>query len=492
MRFNHRLKINFANNAISGSVPSDLLLFGTSGSIASVPEVKISLDHNKLTGALPPGLFSSINWASTSSFILSLDNNLLIGDLPTTLFAPSNPPAFRSLQLSMNDNPNLSGTIPASFLASINPTTPGSYLDEQSTIDLSFSRTGLTGTVTIPNFTPRKNVQPTSLSLGLANTNLHRIIIDANAGTILSSLDISGNSMLTGTLPAGLFSASSTLTTLLASHSSLGGALPDVSGATMSSLDLSSTYIDFCATTTTFSGPSDCNLNGTTASQCPQYYPTCATGAVDTTPSTTTTCPQATRPSIDYVCIGTSWTLYGNVETPTLVIPRGTGTAAVETIVIGNVGSATVVLGRGSSLTIQSGCASNLSEVTIQLESSDLDSIANNSTQTLISIDIDSTCTNLSAIMLNAVVNGKSCKRVSASPIESSSQLVALFSIDSSGCKNGKSSNTWWIIVVAVVVPVVALVLIIILLVALVRPIRECILPYSKRRHTGSSAVVSA
>lgn len=481
MRLLGRLSTNFANNALTGTVPSDLLTFGATGSTMSVATIMIDLDNNRITGALPSAFFSSIVWTSTSSFILGLNNNLISGDLPSTLLGTSNPPALKTLQVSMNGNPNLSGTIPASFLASINPITAVTAISELATFSLSFSQTALTGTLTIPDFTPRKNVQATSLSLGFASTNLRRLIIDANAGAILASLDISGDSLLTGTLPTNLFSSSSLLTTLLASHVPLGGALPDTSSANFASLDLSSTYIDFCSSGATLAS-TECNLNGTNANQCPDRFPQCATSAVDNTPATTTTCSLATRPSTDYICIGSSWTLYGTVEAPTLTIPGGSSAAPIQTVVIGNVASTTLVLGRGSSLIIQSGCASNLSDVTIELNASDLDSI-DNSTQTLLSIDIDSTCTNLSAINLNTAVNGKSCKNVTATRIETSSQLVALFSIDSSGCKNGGSSNKWWIIVVAVVVPVVVVVLIVVLLVALVRPVRECILPYSKRRH---------
>ena len=476
------LAINLANNNISGPLPSDLLLIGSTASAVSISDVSIDLSHNKISGSLPSGLFEPISWNATRSFKLALNHNLVTGDLPITLLNHSTTPRLTSFRVSLNDNPNLNGSIPASFLDSINPKVAPSSQYADLSISLVLSNTALTGTLTLPNFTPRSQAQSTSLSLQIANANLRRIDFDANARTILSTLDLSGNDLLIGTLPAGLFSDPSVLSTLLVGNTALGGPLPDASNIMFKALDLSSTHIDFCPT----SGPlvpkaSFCNLNDTNAYQCQQNFPVCSTtiGAKESP----NPCPLATRPSLDFVCIGTTWTLYGNFTAPTFII---TGQNNVSTIIFGNVESTSLVLGKGSSLIIHNGCASNLSTVTIQLESDDLNSIESGSTRTLLSVDAGLGCSNLSTIALIASINGvPSCKKVSVTRIGSASQLVALFSIDSSGC----AKNTWWIVVVAVLVPIVVIALIIIPLVIFVRPVRECIIPYSKRRNPRAASV---
>ena len=465
------------NNALTGSIPASLL-----PSNVSCYSILFYLSNNQISGALPSDLFSAVNWTATRSLSLYLDHNLLTGGLPSTLLGSQGTPQLGGLFLALNDNPKMNGSIPSTFLDSINPT--ASYSSNLLTlIELNFGYTELTGTLAIPNFGARRTSQPTDLSLMLPNADFRRISIEPNAGAILSFLDVSNNDLLTGTLPSDFFLSPSKVSTLMAGNTALGGMLPNISGKAFKSLDLSGTYIDFCSTSVwSLTSAQSCKLDRTNAHQCSAYYGTCSTSEPVSTPATTVSCPTETRPSLDYICIGSTWTFYGNVTTPTLTIP-GSGT---PTTVIGTVESSSIILGKGSTLIIQNGCASNLSQVTIVLEPSDLESI-DKSTQTLISIDANSTCANLSDITIATTLKGTSCKSVTVSRTGSTpSQLVALFSINSSGCNNGRASKTWWIVVIAVLVPVVALVLIIILLVILVRPIRECIMPYSKKRKAGN------
>ena len=282
-----RVEWDLSGNSITGTIPSTLL--ETDG----IYEVDIYLDRNSLTGTLPANIIHN-----SSRVTLSLAHNQLQAPLqPLSLHN-----VFR-LTLDLSSNA-FGGTLPTSFLSSLTadikriklmncsftgslPTIPAStantyelFLDnngflgshdfktsfsQNSYLKLSVSNNYLTGSIDLDTLAPVK--------LWVRNNRLAGSINFYNAQAIYE-LDISGNTGLTGTLPAQIFDS---IQILFANRTSLTGKFPSISGwAFITDLDLSYTSIEFCSPgplTPNTRSLEYCQLQNTTATQCTFVYP---------------------------------------------------------------------------------------------------------------------------------------------------------------------------------------------------------------------------
>lgn len=484
------LALRLSNNSITGSIPQTLLTgagFSTgvqsvtlllnnnkfsgpiSSTFASLPSasfmaMELDVSANLLNGSIPADFFAALNWPAISTVSINLGYNKFVGHFPTALFPGGSTNALSTATISIKGNSLMTGTMPVSALA----TRPTSGVPVV-TIDLS--NTGLTGALVLGDYGSRT---PFTLSVYAANTSFSSLNFTSNYVGSLVNLDISNNKALTGTLPDVLYS-STVLQSLLVGYTSLTGIIPDlgsINSTSLTTLAMDGSAFDFCSgtrTAWTSSQLTNCLLRGTSAHNCANMYPSlCLTNA-------STGCDESKRPSGDsWTCIGSTWTYYGSYTAPTLTIPSGTS----DTIVFGNVSSTSVVItGLGGSLTIQSGCATNLSSVTIELTVSEVEALKSGTSLTIITIDGGSACTDLSTVAVSATVSGKTCRKLKASNHANGNSLSVLFSIDSSSCR------TWWIILVAVLASVVVIgVVTLVLLVIFVKPVRYFFRPHSKPR----------
>ena len=417
----------------------------------------IQLDNNRL-GSIPNG-FLPVSASDGFGLSLSMINCSLSGRLPSVLFNSSlggNP-----VSLAFDQN-NLFGAINLSSLV------PSSTQSSSPALTFSASNNLFNESLIIGTSSPQ-----TALTISVSNNRLSSLSFGTNGASALQSLDISNNPSLTGTLPSSLFTDSSALiVSLMASKTALSGPMPSssLSGPTLlETLELSGTKIDFCALANPFGASlmTDCNLLSTSASStCPSLYPAICFPGV--------TCDNKTKPSDDFTCIGGVWTSTGSVTAPVLTIPSG----ASQTVITGSIGSSSVVFGSiGSTLTI-SGCANNLTSVTLVLSSQDLNKLNSKTIQQLIYYNgSDPSCNDLSNVTVVLKTTGSSCRRAMATKATSSGTLSALFTVNTSRC------NTWWIILVSVICGVIViLVIIFALLVLLVPSVRHFVRPYSKPR----------
>ena len=191
-------------------------------------------------------------------------------------------------------------------------------------------------------------------------------------------------------------------------------------------------------------------------------------------------CAPNSRPSEQFICQNGAWVSNATITVPTLTIPAG----ASQTIVNGSLESTQLVFqGLGSSLTV-TGCANNLSSVSLEIPAEQLKQIGSKGLrQILLSYSgSDGSCNNLDLVQLNSVVKGSSCRDLKVEKSVSNGQLSALFTVNTSRC------NTWWIILASVLASaVVIFCVVMILLVLFVPSVRECLRPYSKRSRTKAS-----
>ena len=313
---------DYGYNSLSGSVPANLFTDGYDNVTANI--MTIFLDHNKLTGTLPEQfLFSNL---SASSIGLKLGGNALTGSLPANLLADV--VAGTSLFLDISDT-HLNGTIPNDLLVP--------FLLSAMRLEVNLSNNAFTGPMPnqirgIATYT-NIDISNNQLSGPLNNTALftligaltstsdfyfranqnrfngtlsfptnvieidreyysfnvsHNLLTALEFGervTSVSSLDVSFNTKLTGTIHPALFnSTDSYLETLRASHTALSGPFPNITSAEgfilpIQTLDLSYTAVQFCKGVIG-SGSfwnntllTSCNLAYTTAHSCPSKYP---------------------------------------------------------------------------------------------------------------------------------------------------------------------------------------------------------------------------
>lgn len=471
------LQLILSSNSLTGDLPSLVGLPLTSR------DLLISLRTNQLQGTIPTDFFLPVPWTNITNFQFSAAQNQLVGDLPPRLYVDAPTPMLSNVRVDFGNIPGLAGTIPSSFWPSLIQST-----DEPSLVYTTFSfvlaASGVTGALNLPDFSARS--QPMGLRLLFSANSLQSISLAPGVESSLEWLFIDDNYALTGTLPAALFNTSqSRLKQLHARNTLISGIMPDFGllQPPLETLDLSSTSIDFCSGTRSAwnFGPSDCRLLMTNASQCAILYPSCSVTLTPTEPSSTpqenpsvspvapasplspapSGCPLATRPSPDFVCVGTVWTFRGTLNTTVLTIPGG----ATQTIIEGNITSSTVIItGLGSSVLIY-GCAANLSLVTVELTPAELEQIGSKGrTQTLLWAN-SSQCgdSSLGVVMVSAHVSGKTCRKASVKTVQSGGTLSGVFVVSSSGC------NVWWIVLVSVVCGVLIIAAVIAVVVTILR-----------------------
>ena len=448
------VKYNIRGNAIESSLP-----LGLFEGLSNALHVDIDFSSNRMDGTISTDLFLPLPWNTLVTFTLDAHNNSFYGDIPSNLCNYSRTNALEVLNVDFSSNPYLTGSIPSSFWESLLPAQSGGYSVPTTIASISFANSGLTGALEFPNFSLRK--KRTHLYVDASYNSFDTLTFVPGSQVGFFNLTVSGNTALNGTLPDALFQPTSTLSSLLAANTLLHFDMPHVEQWTpvsITELDLSGTNIDFCSGNRTTWNPSPalvyCNLTHTNAGLCSDLFPQCHVSAIvsPTSPTSPTSgCAAATRPSLEFQCVGSTWTFFGTITTPVLTIPAG----ATQTVIEGNVTSTSVVINGLGSTIIVHGCATNLSLITVTLTPEELKQIGNNPvTQALISVNA-SECGNLNTVAVTTHVKGKSCRKVASKSFEKDGTLSGVFTVNSSGC------NTWWIVLVSVVGGIILLVIII-------------------------------
>ena len=555
------LDINLSKNNISGAIPEGWLSGGLAQNL-TISTLTLSLAGNLLTGPLPKNLFyapvstkrdqsassddvsssggsSSLASLSTSrdlqssasesvamgnialhvssTLMLDLGQNLLTGSISDGWFETLKFTAPSTFDFDIADN-NISGIYPRDLLSHL-PDSSSSFV-----VKMNLGNTSISGA--LPDFCWSVNLAYVYYS----DADFTGAIPESWASCSFNTIDISGLSSLTSTIPEGILNRSS-LVTFKAAHTPLTGTLPSVSSS-LKYLDLAYTNIDFCDTPDVIpalfmgscygSGTAMCTCQSSSSySQCfdcsapisppPSFssppltmvpsvgIPAVGTpltivpsvgiptfGATPTTRNPTSSipttaarrCTKASRPSEDFVCIDGTWTA-NSTNTTTLTLPQGAGTV----LVTGNLTSTTVVIqGIGSTINV-TGSVTNLTTITVELTPQEISTLSGSKTlQILLTTNGNSSDIDLSLVGINTKATS-GCKKVTAQKVllDGGHTLGAYFSVDKSGCK------TWWIILVSVVAAVVVLAVIVLaLLAAFYKPFRAKIRPYSGRRKTGT------
>ena len=500
--------LDFSHNRIEGTLPSTLL-----SATKSLGILDYRLDSNILSGSIPPTLFQS---CAATSPALSLASNHLSGGFPETLLHSF--PAYTLSVTLILDHNNLGGSISSS--TSFNPSKSGSIPFENVAISannvslsgsiafetlgnvkkwalnatsnaftgldlsavmsavpdvlqnfkLNLSHNQLSGSLSLPNV-PSKGQ---TMSFYMNGNNFTSFSLPEYAGGFLANLDVSNNLNMVGTLPASLFNRTSTLFTLNASNTKLGGSLPDLGlnqPPYITVFDLSRTSINLCSSDSSFKrwaadDLTNCSLDVAAAPCRYKFASICF-------PTEASSCPESTRPSPFFNCINGTWTFVGDLDEPVVVIPGGS-----TTVVTGNLNTTSIILqGSGASVTVD-GCVNGLINITIDLNDEELKKLGSKTIRQLILYDSDNaTCDSLDNVTL--ILNNKDggCRKVKATNVSSRGNLSALFSVDSSRC------NLWWIILASVLGGVLVIaIIVIIMLVIFVPKVRVAFRPYSGRR----------
>lgn len=476
------ITFNASHNQLSGPLDYRLLRDADAGQLI------LDLSYNQISG-FTSDLLSDI-YFRISTLKLTLDNNPLLDvNLADGFFAitsSSGTLALTTLSFSAN-NAQIQGTFPAGAIGGGVQVLSVSL--RNNSLSGSLSLTSLLGTSSLIlialdlGYNPQKgllSLESTagapfgSVTLLVPGNTFNGIFIDSPVPAYLRQLDISGMTTFTAALSSTIF-ASSTFVSLNASNSGFTGAFPSIGSIDppLIALDMSGTNMDFCTSAVVWKNEAQsvCALNNTNATSCPDLFPFwCFSKTVATTPA----CSNATRPQGGtFECLNGVWTSIGNVIIPVLVIPSGTP----QTIVNGDLITTEIIIqGSGSSVVI-TGCATNLTSITIELTTEELSKLSSKTLQLLISYGSqDPSCGNLSSVALNTKLKGKNCKKVSTQKVESAGTISALFTIDSSSCR------VWWIVLASVLGGLVLIaVVVVVLLVIFVKPVRTFFRPYSAR-----------
>lgn len=432
-----------------------------------------------------------VDWSMTQSFLCDFSSNKLSGNLPSVLMNYSSAPYIDTVELNLIANALLSGSIPSSFLYSINPIPLNSYniraaRDPTVNVRLLISGTLLKGDLEIPDFTDRLSIGGVRLTIFGYRSYFSKLIMHPNSSQGLYYLDVTGSAKLTGTLPKSLFNSESVLQYLYASQTNLTGHMPDLGslGAIkLKVMDLGSTEIDFCAGSRLSWRPTDlisCILTSTSASLCPAIYPPqCSITSSPSNPipfsSGPPPCPESTRPNIAFTCLNGHWTFNATYTPDSLTIPGG----ATE-IIVGNLSSSEVTFkGPGSTLVVI-GCASNLKTVNLLLSQEELRGMRHDFVQSLVATDDHSPkCASLERVQVNIRLAEDGCRKPRPKKLTASGRLSVAVSVNQSSCRNR------WIILVSVLSAVaLILVVIFVLLVVFKRPHSKNVEAYSKHATT--------
>lgn len=456
--------LNLAGNSLSGSVPPQLLQISADAQYSSMQLGTFDLSSNALTGTLPADFFSNFNWTTATSFTFNLSRNQLTGSFPSSLVNGSPTPNLSALNMDLSNN-KFNGSLPSSFFASLIPSSSysSSYV---TTASIALGNNNFQGALTLPDLGSRLSSQSLILTLSVTNASLGSFALNAAVTRYLRHLDLTNNTRLGGSIPTLLIDSTSALMTLKLGGTAITGTMPTITSNTLSSLVMDGVSMDFCANNGTIWSPSSlalCSLDATTAFYCQERYPSrCSFSAPSPTYVSGAACPEGTRPSPDFVCVGGTWTTNTTVDTPTFTVPSGN----TQTVIQGNLTSSQVIIqGLGSTIILY-GCTTNLSTITVELTPADLDKIGSAGvTQLLLNLSSTThTCSsNVSGVTVTTQVRGKSCKKVSVDRLASEGSLSGVFRIDASSC------NLWWIILVSVLCAVilVAVVVVVVVLVCL-------------------------
>lgn len=161
---------------------------------------------------------------------------------------------------------------------------------------------------------------------------------------------------------------------------------------------------------------------------------------------------------------------------------------APVTVIEGNLSAPTIILTNFSNTLTVTGCIFNVSTVELTLNHNDIQHLVTSDpsrTKTLLAQNASVGCDPISAIPISLTLPSDACQQVSTSSSSNTnpSTLVAVFGVDSSGCKSpGSKSNTWWIILASVVGGVVLIVIVLVILILKVPALRSRLLPALDRR----------
>lgn len=504
--------VSLNNNRITGTIPYAFITGGLSRN-ASVSHLEINLENNLLTGSIPSNFLSAlvalkrddassgqlagglenkrdsmeksfgqnlgdlesrdssvtiptiaIVWNATSELYLDFSSNSLSGTVPKSLISlAATTTGLLTVSVAIDNNNGISGSVPNNFFASVPDTTPNTSLV-------------FTASNTSISILPDAGFcrQMTPVTLDLSYTKIGGAFPPTwISGCQFTALFLDNCPALTSSLPSTLFSLNA-IRAFHGTNTPFSGVLPAVSPKLVD-LQLANTSLDFCSSSTTSlgaywtSGNVSCSLSYSLACGCASNFTQWC--SVECTP-----CPPNTRPTGgNFECLNGMWTATTTVA-PTLTIPSGAGTVVIS----GDLPSESIVI-QGLGTTVQvSGCASNLTSITVQLSPQQVETLgtSSQSAQTLLTTGSSDCNTTLEQIEVNT--NAKSgCKKVKVQKVLSNggSTLSALFTLDKSGC------NTWWIILVSVVCGVILLAVIaLVLLAVFYKPFREKMRPYSKHR----------
>lgn len=163
----------------------------------------------------------------------------------------------------------------------------------------------------------------------------------------------------------------------------------------------------------------------------------------------------------------------GDVQVPAITITGGSGVIQV----VGNLSTSLVLTGSGPLIQV-SGCA-NISSLTIYTTS-----ITNPTTRPVLTQGGGNQCAPLSAIPVRVISDDKGCKKANAktSTSNGNAQLNVVFTIDKTKC------NVKFIIIGSVLGALLIALISLILLFTFNKKARNCVRPYSKRKHTSSKS----
>lgn len=482
--------LNLDNNGMVGNLDFDLFA-GVDLKSDLSPSFSLSLASNQFTGTLSSAFLASIP-SYLSFFELRLDHNPLEGSLFSSFFAPIYSVKRYSVQVSLV-NCSLTGAVDGTGLTGPVDTALRLFIDHNSftgTFPLSvmMSQVNATRPLTISashnkfdgllSFEEVSNA-PT-LYFNLSSNLISSWSVHPSAASYVKHLDLSNNVKLEGSIQNNLFSLASSMTLFAASNTSLTGNAPIFTAGTtpfLTGFYLNNTKLDFCTSATGFSPPSikgRCSIHNTSAVNCPRSYHYSCLESKNANPDPS--CPIATRPSDQFICVGGIWVTNTTVTAPTLVIPGG----ATETIVNANLSTSVIVFNGLNSTLVINGCINNLTRVQVVLTTADLERLGSSGlTKILLQYSNgNGTCSNdLSSVVVSALSPDSSCKKVKTKTVTSNGTLSGIFTIDSSKC------NTWWIILISVIAAVVVIaIVLVVLLVIFVPSVRLKLRPFSKKR----------
>lgn len=260
----NRAFLNVASNRLTGTIPSNFFQFNN-----ATRETLLDVSNNNLSGTISNTLGSSILVGDSTAFRFLAVNCGLNGTLPSTLRA-----ANRAVEIRL-DNNQLTGSFPsAQVLIGLPPNLYSNSLPKS--LIFTAANNNLTGTLAIPNMNS-SGIESYPVTLDLSNNSLTLMTIDATANYV-TSLNVSHNLKLAGSIPSSYFFASA-LVSLDASHTLLNGPFPSVTSTVLNlrTLNLSNTLIAFCNGTNTnrwtTTQMTSCDLSQTSAHSCARYYP---------------------------------------------------------------------------------------------------------------------------------------------------------------------------------------------------------------------------